>query len=77
MSIIFCGIEKYVPMKFKITLPKTIKFMLINKKNVFVFGFIIGFFIMEFIVVRVKAVKKAKSMPTLKKQEGDNNGNTN
>jgi len=39
-----------------------------------VFGFIVVFFVVEIIVLRVKAIKKAKSRPTLKKAEGVNDG---
>ena len=42
---------------------------------ILVFGFIVGFFVVEIIIIRVKAIKKEKSKPTLKKAEGEGNGN--
>ena len=42
---------------------------------VIVIGFIVGFFVLEVIIIRVKAIKKEKSKPTLKKAEGEDNGN--
>ena len=40
-----------------------------------VFGFIVLFFVVEIVILRVKAIKKAKSKPTLKNIEGEKDGN--